>query len=215
MKAIGLGSVRVLSFGLIWAFVFFILGIFFWWLSGCFTGGIVGIAVGFFFLFFYRVPRRDIPDDPFLILSAADGKVVSITEVDDDFVGRAVRVSVFMSLLNVHINRSPLAAEVVESFHRFGEFVMANSERASIENEQHHILLKSERGSVRIVQVAGMLARRIVSTVVLGQHLTAGETIGFIHFGSRVDHYLPADVELTVEVGDRVYAGKGVIARWR
>lgn len=175
---------------------------------------IVFWVVFLFFLFalwFFRDPERQIPDGEHLILSPADGRIVAIGELEDDFVGRAKRVSIFMSILDVHINRIPLSGTVRSIIHRPGRFRPAMQPAASFENENTEISLENEQTRLKFAQVAGMLARRIVCRLEVGQSVQAGERFGMIKFGSRVDVTLPETVKLQVRIGDRVKAGKTVI----
>ncbi|MGC9363921.1 MAG: phosphatidylserine decarboxylase family protein [Fidelibacterota bacterium] len=174
-------------------------------------------AVFLFFLFalwFFRDPERQIPDGDHLILSPADGRVVAIGELEDDFVGRAKRVSIFMSILDVHVNRIPLSGTVRAITHRPGRFRPAMQPAASFENENTEITLENEQTRLKFAQVAGMLARRIVCRLQVGQSVQAGERFGMIKFGSRVDMTLPETVKLQVRIGDRVKAGKTVIGEF-
>lgn len=178
---------------------------------------IVFWAVFLFFLFafwFFRDPERQIPDGEHLILSPADGRIVAIGELEDDFVGRARRVSIFMSILDVHINRIPLSGTVRAITHRPGRFRPAMQPAASFENENTEISLENEQTRLKFAQVAGMLARRIVCRLEVGQSVQAGERFGMIKFGSRVDVTLPETVKLQVRIGDRVKAGKTVIGEF-
>lgn len=178
---------------------------------------IVFWVVFLFFLFalwFFRDPERQIPDGEHLILSPADGRIVAIGELEDDFVGRAKRVSIFMSILDVHINRIPLSGTVRTITHRPGRFRPAMQPAASFENENTEISLENEQTRLKFAQVAGMLARRIVCRLEVGQLVQAGERFGMIKFGSRVDVTLPETVKLQVRIGDRVRAGKTVIGEF-
>jgi len=175
--------------------------------------GFLGAA---FFTYFFRDPERPIPAEPGLIISPADGKVVLVDEVrEDKFLGRpARRVGIFMNVFDVHVNRSPVAGAVVTSTHQPGRFQAAFRPAADQVNEQQATLLDAAEGQrVLVVQIAGLLARRIISYVAPGQKLERGERLGMICFGSRVDLYLPPEAEILVKVGDRVQAGSSVIGR--
>ncbi len=191
----------------------FLLGLFLnsTWLA------LLGLLGAGFFVYFFRDPQRPIPTEPGLISSPADGKVVLVDEVrEDKFLGRpAKRVCIFMDVFDVHVNRAPVAGTVVESKHRAGRFQAAFRLNADQVNEQQATLLGTEAGpQVLVVQIAGLLARRIISFVTPGQKLERGERLGMICFGSRVDLYLPPEAEVLVKVGDKVKAGSSVIARW-
>lgn len=166
-------------------------------------------------LYFFRDPERTAPDDPTTVVSAADGIVVDAGEVAADGFekGRAIRVAVFMNVFNVHINRSPVAGRVVRTRRKSGKKLNAMSPRAEYENEYGDTDLETAFGFVRIRQIAGLVARRVVTRVKDGDSVERGGRIGLIRFGSRVDVFLPAGTELSVNPGDRVRAGETVIAR--
>ncbi len=178
------------------------------------TAVIVGIF-SIFNLFFFRDPERRIPDDPQAIVSPADGKVVQIVrEREDSFFGaEVVRVSIFLSVFNVHVNRIPISGKVVYFRYIPGKFLAAFREKASLENEQTAIGIEDARGRrVLFKQIAGIIARRIVCEVREGSVVTRGERMGMIRYGSRVDiFFLPDQVELRVEVGDKVKGGESII----
>ena len=176
----------------------------------------LGLLGAGFFAYFFRDPERQIPEDPALIVSPADGKVVFVDEVrEEKFLGRpARRVAIFMNVFDVHVNRAPVAGTVAASSHRPGKFKVACRPEAAEVNEQQATLLENDEGRVLVVQIAGLLARRIISYVKPGQKLERGERLGMICFGSRVDLYLPPEAEILVKVGDRVKAGSSVVARW-
>ncbi len=193
--------------------LFFLLGLFLnsTWLA------LLGLLGAAFFAYFFRDPRRPIPDEPGLIVAPADGKVILLDEVrEDKFLGRPVRrVGIFMNVFDAHVNRTPVAGTVVTSTHRPGRYQAAFRPAADQINEQQSTLLDTAAGQrVLVVQIAGLLARRIISYVQPGQKLERGERLGMICFGSRVDLYLPPEVEVLVKVGDRVKAGSSIIARW-
>lgn len=176
--------------------------------------GLIGAA---FFTYFFRDPERPIPQEPGVVISPADGKVIALDEVTEDkFLGRpAKRVCIFMNVFDVHVNRAPVAGTVAASNHRNGCYKVAWHPCADQANEQQATLLEAEAGRrVLVVQIAGLLARRIISYVRPGQTLARGERLGMICFGSRVDLYLPTDTELLVQVGDKVQAGSSVLGRW-
>lgn len=161
-----------------------------------------------FVLFFFRDPTRIPPEGEGLVLSPADGR---ITEVRSGPGG--ARISVFLSLFDCHINRSPVTGTVREVFHTPGRFHPAWQGRASQENERNHLVIASEAGDYGVTQVAGVVARRIVCTKRTGDAVRRGERIGLIRFGSRTDLHLPPGVEPAVAVGDRVRGGLTVMAR--
>jgi phosphatidylserine decarboxylase len=167
-----------------------------------------------FILQFFRDPPREVPDVPGAVLSAADGRVVEVSRAQDPYVKRdALKVSVFMNVFNVHSNRSPVDGVVKERWYFPGAFVNAALDKASLENERNALWLRTPEGhDVTCVQVAGLIARRILCYVGAGAELERGQRFGFIRFGSRVDHYLPLDAELKAAIGDKVYAAESVLA---
>ncbi|MCZ7627222.1 MAG: phosphatidylserine decarboxylase family protein [Candidatus Methylomirabilota bacterium] len=186
------------------------------WMTGWqITGGVTSLVAVAIALFF-RDPTRDIPKDEGLILSPADGTVVQVTRyIGSELREPATQISIFLSVLNVHINRAPFPAVVEEVTYRPGTFRIAWQPEASTENEQNLIALKAPEGRLLVKQIAGLIARRIVCRVAPGQKLEAGERIGLIRFGSRVDLIVPARAEILVKRGDRVYGGTSVIGALR
>jgi phosphatidylserine decarboxylase len=159
---------------------------------------------------FFRDPERLIPASPQAVISPADGRVVQI--VAESCQGRPVRrVSIFMSVLDVHVNRAPFAGVIKEVTYRKGSFLVASRDMASIENEQNIFTIEGEQGRIIVKQIAGILARRIVFWKRLGASVERGERVGFIKFGSRVDVLMEPDVELRIKVGDRVRAGSSIL----
>jgi phosphatidylserine decarboxylase len=167
-------------------------------------------------LFFFRDPERTLPAGDELILSPADGRIVAIERVHEPLViqGPAVRLSTFMSLWDVHVNRSPVSGEVKLVRHVPGKFLQAFRPEAPDVNE--HILMGLQSGERRVLvkQIAGILARRCVNRAIIGEHLERGQRFGLIRFSSRVDLFLPPEVELLVQVGDAVQGGRSVVAHW-
>jgi phosphatidylserine decarboxylase len=178
---------------------------------------ILGLVSAGFFAYFFRDPERQIPPEPGVIVSPADGLVVRVDEVQEpEFLqGPARYVAIFMNVFDVHVNRSPVAGTVTGMRHREGEYKAASRQDAPARNEQQAIVIESEAGPrVLVVQIAGLLARRIIPMVKPGQQLARGERLGLICFGSRVDLYLPPDSDIQVKVGDRLKAGSSIIGRW-
>ncbi|HZX30030.1 MAG TPA: phosphatidylserine decarboxylase [Rhodocyclaceae bacterium] len=163
---------------------------------------------------FFRDPPRHIAGGPKSVVSAADGRVIVVEEADDPYLGRrALKVSVFMNVFNVHSNRAPLESTVVERWYKPGGFVNAALDKASLDNERCALHLKTTDGQdVTCVQIAGLIARRILNYVGAGDKLARGERYGFIRFGSRVDLYLPLDAKVKVVIGEKVYASSTVLA---
>lgn len=170
----------------------------------------VALALALFVTWFFRDPARAIPDDPATIVSPADGKVVVVEP------GSAgTQVSIFLSVFNVHVNRTPVAGEVVAVERHAGTFLAAWDHAASTKNARAAVTVRTPRGDVRFVQVTGLIARRIVCALRPGQRVERGERYGMIRFGSRMDIFLPPGALPAVRVGDRVRGGSDVIARWR
>jgi phosphatidylserine decarboxylase len=167
-----------------------------------------------FTLYFFRDPERNTPTEDGLVISPADGTVLSVQETrEDDFLhADAVQVSIFMSPLNVHVNRYPVTGVVGFFRHYPGEFLVAFDEKASLRNERTHIGIDHPRGKVLFKQIAGFVARRIVAEVRVGDQATAGRRFGMIKFGSRVDVLVPRGTEVLVKPGDRMVAGETVLA---
>jgi phosphatidylserine decarboxylase len=172
------------------------------------------LAVGFC-LWFFRDPERTAPADDGLVISPADGRVVAVvSEREDRFLNTlATRVSIFMSPLDVHVNRSPVAGTVRQVQHTAGKFRAAFSDKSSLDNERNAVVLESGGKRFLMVQIAGALARRIVCHVGPGDRLERGQRFGMIMFGSRVDVFLPPGVQPTVSKGERVRAGLSVLGR--
>ena len=172
-----------------------------------------GTLVTLFIVFFFRNPQRAIPADERALLAPADGQVIYLglgraEHLDEEM----TKISIFMSVFNVHINRVPLTGRVVDTFYVRGKFLDVRDERATFENEQLGMILESSRGAkMVVVQVAGLIARRIVSYAKTGDMLTRGERYGLIRFGSRLDVYLPIGTELRVSVGDKTVAGETIL----
>jgi phosphatidylserine decarboxylase len=160
---------------------------------------------------FFRDPERTAPAAANVVLAPADGRVTAVDEAVDAFVGPAVRVSIFLSPLDVHVNRAPIAGLVADAVYTPGRFVAAFRREAGDVNERCSVRLQGDHARITVVQVAGVAARRIVCRVGPGDKLAAGERFGMIRFGSRTDCYMPRGVEVTVRAGDRVIAGVSVI----
>ena len=170
--------------------------------------------VSLFVLQFFRDPARNAPQGDKLVIAPADGRIVAVERTRDTYLGReAIKVSVFMNVFNVHSNRSPINGVVTGVRYFPGKFVNADLDKASSENERNAVMLKTASGQeLSCVQVAGLIARRILCYVKPGDVLHPGQRYGFIRFGSRVDVYLPLDAGVRVSLGDRVRAGETVLA---
>jgi phosphatidylserine decarboxylase len=174
----------------------------FWWIGGA------ALALSGFIAFFFRDPVRVVPSEPGAFVSPGDGKV---TEVRSLGPAAGTRVSIFLSLFDVHINRSPCAGRITRVDYREGRFLPANLSRASLENERNDITLATEMGPVRFSQIAGVVARRIVFWKKEGDEVAAGERLGLIQFGSRMEVDLPPGVSPRVSVGSRVRGGSSIL----
>ena len=176
---------------------------------------LAGLLLTCFVLYFFRDPDRILPEEEDVIVSPADGKVLSVEKVfDERFVREQVyKISIFMNVFNVHVNRVPYNGRVSKVIYSPGKFYAANSEHAALENEYCAVIVttpKSEK-QMAVVQVAGLLARRIVCWASKGDELSRGQRYGLIRFGSRVDLYLPLQVQLEVAAGQKVRAGETVL----
>jgi phosphatidylserine decarboxylase len=182
--------------------------VFHWWVL---SGLLVALAV--FCFSFFRDPERVISADPGAMVSPADGRVVVIT--DEENAGRTgTRISIFLAIWNVHVNRSPAAGIITKLDYRPGKFLAAWDRNASSQNEQNIFTLATSQGTIEFKQIAGLLARRVVSWKKPQDTVAKGERIGLVRFGSRVDLWVPQGSELLVRVGDNVSGGSSVLARW-
>jgi phosphatidylserine decarboxylase len=181
----------------------------------CATWSIPLWIIFIFVLQFFRDPAREIPQDADAVLSPADGRVIKVERTQDPYGEReAILVSVFMNVFNVHSNRSPVDGTIQKVQYFPGKFVNADLDKASLENERNAIVLTANGGqTVTFVQVAGLIARRILCYVKAGDSLTRGQRYGFIRFGSRVDVYLPLTATVKVAIGDKVSATTTILAR--
>jgi phosphatidylserine decarboxylase len=168
-----------------------------------------------FVTFFFRNPNRKIPGDDRYVMSPADGTVMSVCDIyDEEFLlDEAIKVSIFLSVFDVHVNRSPIAGEITYQQYTCGRFRPAYKAAAGCENERHSLGLENDRMKVLVTQVAGILARRIVSWVTLGNVLMQGQRYGMIKFGSCTEVVMPKSVEVLVKKGDRVRGGETIIGR--
>lgn len=179
-----------------------------WWLAGLLLG-----AFGLFCFSFFRDPERKITPDPGAIVAPADGRVVVIT--DEANAGRpGTRMSIFLAIWNVHVNRSPADGVITKVDYRPGKFLAAWDANASAQNEQNIFTLSTPHGDIEFKQIAGLVARRVVSWKKANDAVAKGERIGLVRFGSRVDLWVPQGSELLVKVGDTVAGGSSVLARW-
>ena len=177
-----------------------------------FGAGVLLVCLGLFVFSFFRNPDRTIPIEPGVIVCPADGRVVVVK--DEDYNGlKGKRVSIFLAIWNVHINRAPAAGKITKLEYKPGKFLAAWDEHASLQNEQNIFTQATEHGEIVYKQIAGLIARRVVSWKNAGETVARGERIGLMRFGSRMDVWLPAEAEIAVKAGQNVKGGVSVLAR--
>jgi phosphatidylserine decarboxylase len=176
---------------------------------------LVFVFLAAFMAFFFRDPSRQPPTDPTLVVSPADGRVTRVKPVGEAGDSSATVVSIFLSPLDVHINRAPIAGKITDVSYTRGKFLMATDENASVVNEQNALTIEGEQITVVCKQIAGILARRIICWKRAGERVALGERFGLIKFSSRTDLLLPANVEVLVTVGARVKGGTTIIGKIR
>jgi phosphatidylserine decarboxylase len=175
-------------------------------------GGVL-IFLGLFIFYFFRDPHRAVPSDPGLIVSPADGHVVEIVdEMLDSVVGH--RISIFLSIWDVHVQRAPAAGRIADVVYRPGRFYAALRSAASRENEQNIIYVHTTHGPLVFKQIAGAIARRVICWKREGEEVALGERVGLIRFGSRVDIWLPLDTQVVVKLRQKVKGGESILAKW-
>jgi phosphatidylserine decarboxylase len=180
--------------------------------SWAYVGGAILVFLGLFVFSFFRNPDRTIPDEPGVIVSPADGRVVVVREESDK--GRpGKRISIFLAVWNVHVNRAPAEGKILNIEYKPGKFLAAWDEKASFQNEQNVFTQATVYGEITYKQIAGWVARRVVAWKKAGDYVTRGERIGLVRFGSRVDLWLPAEAEILVKLGENVKGGSSVLAR--
>lgn len=175
---------------------------------------LIGLVASLFICYFFRDPDRAIPNVPGALVSPADGKVIAVEELNSSRFssGGCKKVSIFMNVFNVHVNRVPCGGKITDVKYFPGKFISANLDKASEDNEHNAVYIENASGkSVCMVQIAGLIARRIICSVQSGNSVVTGQRMGLICFGSRVDVYLPEEARITVRVGERVQAGSSMI----
>ena len=184
-------------------------------LFDCWFMATVLLVALFFVLNFFRDPERVIPQEPGVAVSPADGKVIKVETMRDPMTGEdRTTVCVFMNVFNVHVNRLPVAGRIARISYFGGKFLNASFDKASTDNERNAVLVEDAAGqSWTVVQIAGLIARRIICWSEEGDSLKRGQRFGLIKFGSRVDLYLPAGYDANVRIGDKVFAGQSILAR--
>ncbi len=176
------------------------------------AAGAILLLLGLFVFSFFRNPERVIPSEPGLIVAPADGRVVVVK--DEENQGRpGKRISIFLAIWNVHVNRAPAAGKIIHLEYKPGKFLAAWDAKASFENEQNVFMQATEHGEIVYKQIAGWVARRVVAWKKAGDEVARGERIGLVRFGSRVDLWLPAEAEVLVKVGENVKGGSSVVAQ--
>ena len=205
-------AIATLLFGAINLFLFWALGSSFFWL--CVLIFVLSLVVLLLVVSFFRIPARSLSLDGRQVISPADGKVVVIEETTDDeyFKGKRLQVSIFMSPLNVHVNRNPISGEVMYSQYHKGKYLVAWHPKSSTENERHSVVIRSGNNDILVKQIAGAVAKRIVNYLEVGQAVEQGAEMGFIKFGSRVDLLLPIGTKINVNLNETVRGGVTVIA---
>ena len=180
---------------------------------GFFVPAALFALLALFSVFFFRNPERVTPADENLVIAPADGEVIFLGKVTEPHTGAEMeKISIFMSVFNVHVNRAPITGKVTGGFYNRGKFYDVRDERATFENEQQGLVIETERGArMVVVQVAGLIARRIVCYAKLGDQLTRGRRYGLIRFGSRLDVYLPLGTRIDVTMGQKTAAGETVL----
>ncbi len=178
------------------------------------SAGIVLCVLGLFVFFFFRDPERKIPAEPNAVVSPADGHVVEIVE---EAMGSqpGQRISIFLSVFDVHVNRSPVAGKIAAVEYKPGRFYAAMRKRASEQNEMNVISVATPGGNIVFKQIAGAIARRVLCWKASGDAVALGERVGMIRFGSRVDLWLPPDAEIVVRRGQKVAGGSSILAKWK
>ncbi|RJP55488.1 MAG: phosphatidylserine decarboxylase family protein [Deltaproteobacteria bacterium] len=172
------------------------------------------VLIDLFLLYFFRNPERRIPDFKGSVVAPADGKVIHAGEyLEDRFLGgKTIKISIFMSIFNVHINRIPTSGRITDVFYKKGRFFSANFDKASLLNEHNAVLMETENGKkVLFVQIAGLVARRIICWIKKGDSVVRGQRFGLICFGSRVDIFLPLETKIDVKIGQRVKGGETIL----
>jgi phosphatidylserine decarboxylase len=184
------------------------------WATGTWVWGVVPFLLGAFYLWFFRDPRRAIPMGVGLVVSPADGLVTEMVRIETPE-GPRQRISIFLNVFDVHVNRSPIAGEVTSVRYQKGKFLNAMNQECAERNEQNIVTVRGEGIEVVFKQIAGLIARRIVFNHREGDRVERGQRVGLIKFGSRTDVILPAEAEIRVKVGQKVKGGSSIIAEMR
>ena len=183
----------------------------------CNISGIIPAISGSLFLFclnFFRDPTRIIPDGEKIIISPSDGKIIRIERLHDEEIGESFVISIFLNIFNVHANWMPLNGDFLDLKYSKGKFLLAFNHKACDENERNSIKIKTEIGTIKIIQIAGLLARRILCYARKGNSMRIGERLGFMRFGSRIDLIIPTKVNLNIKEGQKVVGKKTIIGTY-
>lgn len=209
-----MGGYPIVREGYIFIFAALVLAVLMWLAFGI-NGVIFPVVLAFYFAYFFRNPHRDIPADENLVVSPADGTVQDVVELDDDeFLKEpCTKVIIFLSVFNVHVNRSPIAGEIKCQRYVCGRFLPAYKESVGFDNERHMLGIENEKLRITVTQIAGILARRIVSWVTLDDKMEKGQVYGLIKFGSCTEIVVPRNVKVLVKKGDKVRGGETIIGR--
>tara|TARA_Y100001970_G_scaffold96502_1_gene121540 strand:+ start:5993 stop:6625 length:633 start_codon:yes stop_codon:yes gene_type:complete len=186
------------------------------WASNVINYSILILMIGalLFCLNFFRDPKRIPPDGSNLIISPADGKVIRVDIIDDEKLGEVYAISIFLNIFNVHVNRMPLNGSILDIKYNEGKFLLAFNHKACDENERNTIELMTEIGRVRIIQITGLLARRIICYANKGQNMLMGERLGFMLFGSRIDLMIPSSIKIKIKPGQKVIGNQSIIGTY-
>lgn len=187
-----------------------------YWAAGA-AGAIIGIVLAGLVINFFRDPERQVPADPQAIVAPADGRVIKVETIHDDrfLNGPATMISIFMSPLDVHINRIPWSGRVIDVRYNPGKYLRAFADKASLDNEQTAVVMEdAQQRRFAFVQIAGFIARRIICRLQTGMEVERGSRYGMIMFGSRADIFLPPEAVVSVQLGQRTQAATTILARW-
>jgi phosphatidylserine decarboxylase len=197
--------------GYFYGFGFIAAAVLVWVVTGTWIWAVVPVLLACFFVWFFRDPRRNVPIEPGLVVSPADGKITEVARIQTP-AGERIRLSIFLSVFDVHVNRSPVAGTVREVRYQKGKFLNALSSECAEKNEQNMVTVQGEDFDVTFMQIAGVLARRIVFRFKVGDFVERGQRVGLIKFGSRVNVLLPGHAHLRVKLGQRVKGGASILA---
>jgi len=174
---------------------------------------VIAFFLTLFITYFFRNPERNVPEDENAVVAPADGVIIYLGPSSEEHVmAEMTKISIFMSVFNVHVNRAPITGRIVETFYNRGKFLDVRDERATFENERSGLVMEDARGTrIVVVQVAGLIARRIICYLQKGDQAIRGKRYGLIRFGSRLDVYLPGQVDLKVKLGEKTVAGETIL----